>query len=62
MFKVLYFDKLNIINFQKRFANLCNKYRISILYKIVRLLRYCNKFIENFLNLALFNKLLSNIS
>jgi len=52
--KILHFDKLNIINFLKRFANLCNKYKISTFYKIVKLFRYYNKFIEDFIKFSSF--------
>ena len=43
-----HFDNLNIINFLKKFSNLCNKYKIINVYKIIKLSRYCDKLIEDF--------------
>jgi len=45
---VSHFDDFNIIDFFKRFSNLCNKYRIINAYKIIKLFRYCDKFIKDF--------------
>jgi len=45
---VSHFDNLNVINFLKRFLNLCDKHKIINVYKIIKLSRYCNKLIENF--------------
>jgi len=41
-------DLLILNNFLKRFLNLCNKYKIINVYKIIKLFRYCDKLIENF--------------
>jgi len=34
---VSHFNNLNIINFLKRFSNLCDKYKIINVYKIIKL-------------------------
>ena len=46
---ILYFDDFNIIDFFKKLLNLYNKYKIINIYKIIKLSRYCNQFIEKFI-------------
>ena len=47
--KVLHFDEHNIIKFFKRFKKLCDKYKITVKKRWIKLFRYCERSIIEFI-------------
>ena len=51
--KVLYFDEHNIIEFFKRFKQLCDEYKIIIKKRWIKFLRYCERLIIEFIKTSI---------
>ena len=48
-FKALHFDEHNIIEFFKRFEKLCDEYKITVKKRWIKLFRYCERLIVEFM-------------
>ena len=47
--EALHFDEHNIIEFLKRFEKLCDEYKISVKKRWIKLFRYCERSIIEFM-------------